>query len=256
MTGNSRKIVILQDRDVHLLRELAVMRVVDREQAKLVGGFGSTTRVNTRLLALAQAGYLRRFFWGTVGGARKALYSLSERGADAAGVPHRRPRRGQNETLAVDSRSAHQLEVNEVYCILKYRPLPDGARFVRWLSFQQPIAGTLIPDGYVEVETAGNLAALFLELDRATEGLSVWRTKVQSYLGYAASGSFAREFGSSQFRTLVITNSESRATALRGATAQLTEKIFRFTTLERIARDTFWGSVWQKTVGQDRLTLI
>ena len=79
MAGNDRKLVILQDRDMHLMRELAVMRVIDREQAKVVAGFGSTTRANARLLGLSQAGFLRRFFWGTVGGARKALYALSPR---------------------------------------------------------------------------------------------------------------------------------------------------------------------------------
>jgi len=48
MAGNDRKLVILQDRDMHLMRELAVMRVIDREQAKVVAGFGSTTRANAR----------------------------------------------------------------------------------------------------------------------------------------------------------------------------------------------------------------
>jgi FlaA1/EpsC-like NDP-sugar epimerase len=44
------------------------MRVVDREQAKIVAAFGSTTRANARLLALTRAGLLRRFFLGTRGG--------------------------------------------------------------------------------------------------------------------------------------------------------------------------------------------
>ena len=38
------------------------MRVIDREQAKCIAGFGSTTRVNIRLLALTRAGLLRRFY--------------------------------------------------------------------------------------------------------------------------------------------------------------------------------------------------
>jgi hypothetical protein len=37
MSGNDR--IILQERDLHLLRELSAMRVVDREQAKIVAGF-------------------------------------------------------------------------------------------------------------------------------------------------------------------------------------------------------------------------
>ena len=119
MPGSNRNVVILQERDVRLLRELAVMRVIDREQAKVVAGFGSTTRANARLLALTRARFLHRFFWGTVGGARRSLYSLSAHGAAQAGVPYRRPRRGQGEVLATDSFSAHQLEVNEMYCTLK-----------------------------------------------------------------------------------------------------------------------------------------
>jgi Replication-relaxation len=106
------------------------MRVIDREQAKTVAGFNSTTRANARLLALTHGKYLHRFFWGSVGGARKALYSMSPRGAELAGVPYRRPRHGQDQVLAVDSLSAHQLEVNEIYCTVKYRPLPDGAKLV------------------------------------------------------------------------------------------------------------------------------
>jgi hypothetical protein len=34
MPGIERKVVILQDRDVRLLREIGVMRVIDREQAR------------------------------------------------------------------------------------------------------------------------------------------------------------------------------------------------------------------------------
>src|SRR6266487_1550579 len=71
MTGNDKKRgLVVQPRDRKLLEELAVMRVVDREQAKIVAGFGSTTRANTRLLALTRAGLLRRFFLSS----RKSLY--------------------------------------------------------------------------------------------------------------------------------------------------------------------------------------
>src|SRR5690242_10376629 len=72
MTGNKKRGgLIVQPRDRRLFEELAVMRIVDREQAKLVAGFGSTTRANSRLLALTRSGLLRRFFLGS----RKSLYS-------------------------------------------------------------------------------------------------------------------------------------------------------------------------------------
>src|ERR1700747_1288720 len=64
MAGNKPSGVVIQERDRHLLRELAVMRVIDRDQAKRVAGFGSTTQVNARLLRLTRAGLRRRFFLG------------------------------------------------------------------------------------------------------------------------------------------------------------------------------------------------
>src|SRR5579872_4159495 len=94
MPGSNRNVVILQERDVRLLRELAVMRVIDREQAKVVAGFGSTTRANARLLALTSAGLLRRVFLGTTASGRKALYSSSKRGAQLVEVPYRGLRLG------------------------------------------------------------------------------------------------------------------------------------------------------------------
>lgn len=256
MTGNDRKLVIPQARDLHLMRELAVMRVVDREQAKLVAGFGSTTRANARLLALTQAKFLRRFFWGTVGGARKSLYSLAPRGAAIAGVPYRRPRRGEDQVLASDSYTEHQLAVNEIYATVKYRALPPGVTFLRWMSFDDPVGSGLIPDGYAEMETPEKRLAVFLEADLGTEGRKVWQEKVRAYLNYAASGDFTRRFGEPHFRTLVVTNSESRLASLRIATAPLTEKIFRFTSTERIEKETFWGPVWQKPTGGERQTLL
>src|SRR5207247_6662814 len=111
MTGNSRRGLVLQERDRHLLRELSIMRVIDREQAKCVAGFGSTTQVNARLLRLTQAGLLRRSFLGTKAGGQKALYTLSASGAKLARVPFRGLRRKSNEVLIADFFVAHQLAV-------------------------------------------------------------------------------------------------------------------------------------------------
>src|SRR5437588_6146886 len=119
MTGSNRGLV-LQPRDRRLLEELAVMRVVDREQARIAAGFRSTTRVNARLLRLTRAGLLRRFFVGTTAGGAKALYALSLKGARAIGVPLRGPQRRQDEAIVADFFVEHQLAVNEVYCRLKF----------------------------------------------------------------------------------------------------------------------------------------
>jgi hypothetical protein len=259
MTGNNYKGIILQDRDRHLLRELALMRVIDREQAKSVASFGSTTRANSRLLGLTQAGLLRRFFLGTKGGGQKALYALSPTGAKLVDVPFRGPRKTPNEVLVADFFVTHQLSINQIYCALKYRPIPIlEVRFLQWLSFYEPLESSthLIPDGYLEVLTPYKTLAAFLEVDLGHEGLSVWKTKIQNYLRYAISGTFEKRFGLPQFRVLVITDSERRMHSLRAATLSLTDKVFWFSTFHSITHDGFWSSVWLRANDERRQCLL
>jgi hypothetical protein len=208
MAGN--RPMIVQPRDLHLLRELSVMRVIDREQAKVVAGFTSTTRANTRLLTLTTAGLLRRFFLGS-GGGRKALYALSLKGAQLAQVPMRGPRRPQGALLIADNFVQHQLTVNGIYCTAKYGTIPvPQVTFHRWLGFYEPMvpAISLIPDGYVEFQTGSGMIACFLEVDLGHESLTIWKEKGSelsaacSFRGVpkavpsgTLSGSRCREFG-------------------------------------------------------------
>ena len=258
MIGNRQKGIVLQDRDDLLLRELGEMRVADRELVKCAAGFGSTTRANSRLLALTRAGLLRRFYLGTTAGGKKALYALSLNGAKVAQVPYRGPRRASETVLVADFFVTHQLEVNRIYCALAHQPIPDPeVKFIRWMNFSEPVAPgfALIPDGYVEVATPGKTLSAFLEVDLGHESRSIWRKKVEQYLNLALSGTFARLFGQSQFRVLVVTNSERRRDSLRVATAAITEKIFRFSTIKEIDGKGFWSPVWLRPKGTDLLRL-
>src|SRR5215831_10345600 len=114
MRGTRHKLVVLTARDRRLLSELGVMRVVDRELAKVVAGFGSTTRANTRLLALTQAGYLKREFVGTIAGGRKAVYNLSKKALTVSNaLADRHPNlsgTGSHSQPFLE----HQLHINEV----------------------------------------------------------------------------------------------------------------------------------------------
>lgn len=254
MAGTSkhdRRGLIVQPRDLALLRELSVMRVVDREQARLAGGFGSTTRVNTRLLTLTRAGLLRRFFLGW-GGGRKALYAISIKGAQLTGVPCRGPRRRNDELLVADHFVQHQLAINEVYCALKFGPIPAAqGSFHRWLYFNQPLATglSLIPDGYVEFSTAAGIVASFLEVDLSQEPLSIWKEKTRNYLQLALSGEFQKQFGQDRFRVIVLADSERRLHSIRKTIAGITEKIFWFATLDGIQGLKFFGAVWLRPLG-------
>lgn len=247
MTKKNKHGMVLQDRDLYLLGEIALMRIVDGEQAKVVGGFGSRTRVNARLLALTRAGLLRRFFLGTMAGPTKALYAISAKAAQLIGTPVRGPRRRQDEVLVGESAVEHQLAVNRVYCTLKYRLAPAGGPQLRtWRYFSEPLApGTkLIPDGYAEIATPEKSYGMFLEMDLGTEALRVWLDKVNAYLRYAGSGYFERDFQVARFRVLVLTKSAGRLDSLRKATASVTEKVFWFAKLESMEQDGFWSPIW------------
>jgi hypothetical protein len=256
MTGNDkRRGLVLQARDLRLLEELAIMRVVDREQAKIVAGFGSTTRANTRLLALTRAGLLRRFFLSS----RKSLYALSEKGAQLAQVPLRGPRRKADETLIADFFIEHQLAINDVYCTVKFGVIPvEGVSFRRWRAFHEPITKNipLIPDGYVEVETPRETLAAFLEVDLGHERGPVWKGKPKNYLALALSGDFEWHFGRNRFRVLVLANSERRMHSLRKTVGAITQKLFWFTTLAAVRDQGFFAPVWYRPTGDTPTHLI
>ena len=231
------------------------MRVIDRHQAKIVAGFGSITRVNARLLVLTRAGLLRRYFLGATAAGRKALYALSTKGAAFVGVPVRGPRRRKDELLVADMFVSHQLEINQIYCALKYAnvPIPE-VRFNRWMSFYKPLtpALRLIPDGYVELESPMGLFAAFLEVDLGHERLPAWKEKIRNYLQFALSDEPERRFGQRQFRVLIIANSERRVRWIRRIARASTTKIFWFTTTESIESHGFFSPIWLRAADDNR----
>lgn len=211
MRGINRGAVLLQPRDRRLLSELQFMRVVDRELAKTICGFRSTTRANTRLLALTEAGYLKRNFIGTIAGGRKAVYRLSQSQGST----------GKNSYSEIFLE--HQLQVNQVYVEIKYRPiLLASCQFHRWIAFNRILsnASPIIPDGYFELTDNSQIKSLFLEVDLGTEALRVWQKKIESYLRFATSGEFKSLFGAERFKVAVIANSGRRADSIRKITAK------------------------------------
>lgn len=248
MSGRKTQGPVIQERDRHLLRELDKLRVIDREQAKVLAPFGSTTRANARLLRLTRAGLLRRIFVGTIAGGRKAVYTLSKNGA--ALIDSNRPgltlRTGPS--VAGNLYLEHQLQINEIYLLLKYRRLPVPLTLRRWICFIEPLAPhiRLIPDGYFELSRAGTIFPMFLEVDMATETLATFRGKCEIYLNIAISGQFQKMLGQSQFRVLVVASSEERLENLRRTVRKVTSKIFWFSTFEPIHKQGFFTDIWQR----------
>lgn len=260
MSGTKYTGLILQDRDRLLLQELGVMRIVDRETAKVVAGFGSTTRANTRLLMLTRAGLLRRFFVGSVAFGRKAVYTLSPKGADLIQAQLPGIQRPVGRLVVGDKFVEHQSLVNEIYVAVKHRPTPDPSyRLQRWLSFGRELAEgiQLKPDGYFEVQSGGGQnRAMFLEVDLGTEPLPAWEQKTNGYLQLALTGQFQQRFRQQKFRVLVVCPSDRRLRHVRSAVLKHTDKIFWFTTFELIDRQGIWSPVWLRPTGDQRQALL
>lgn len=246
MNGNRGAAMVIQPRDEQLLREISVMRIIDREQAKAVVGFGSTRRVNARLLALYREGLVRRFFQGTKAGGQKAIYSLSSKGARYIGVAHREFRFANDELLVTNFFVAHQLRLNQIYCALKSKSaIPQHVKFVRWITLSEPVIPSLVPDGYFEVSVAEKNLGAFVEVDLGHEGPAVWKAKVRNYLRYAASGKFEGQFHLPRFRVLVVANTEKRMQAIRRIVRHFSDKVFWLSSFEDIERnDGLWSNVW------------
>jgi len=248
MVGNNRTGIVLQARDLLLLEALELMRVINREQAKVVAGFRSTTRANARLLALTRAGFLRRAYIG----ARQAVYWRANTELQRA----RKKGELSQEPAALFLR--HRLEINRIHLLAKYAAIPNvGWWFGRWQSFQKPLSATLplIPDGYFEIDSAQGVRPAFVEVDLGTEAIPVFAKKASLYLQLATSGEFQQLFSRSQFRVLVVTTAEGRMHRLRQAVAKLTDKIFWFAPLDVICPEKFWIASWLRPSGDQPQSL-
>lgn len=245
--------LVLQPRDVRLLRELHALRVARREDAAIVGAFGSVTRVNTRLLALARAGYLRRIAAGTERGGRRYLYVVTRQGAAAAGVGYVPVPLKARALVAGQPSFEHQLRLNALYLRVAHAPPAGAPDLIHWRTFAAPIAPglPLVPDAYFELAAPQGPLGVFLEIDQGTESHRVWRGKVRAYLQLAASGAFTARFGRDRFRVAVVVPSLRRVRTLQRTIAAATTKVFWLATQDAASGADPWGRAWYRPTVPD-----
>lgn len=243
--------LILQERDLRLLRTLSILRIIDRRQAALIAPFTSTTRANSRLHKLSKSGLLKRFFFVSALGGKRAVYSLSKK-AEVAGIAAHPINRPADSFLIGDKFVAHQLAINDVYCAAVSRNLEGTTNIQNWQGFSKPVSLTsaIIPDAYFEVRTIENIRPAFLEVDLGTEAFPVWKKKVEGYMRFATSSEFEKQFGHSRFRVLVVLTSDARMHSLRAHISKATSKLFYFSTLEKISTEGFWANIWLRPEGE------
>jgi hypothetical protein len=249
---------LVTSRDLVLLRTLDQTRVLDGSLMKTVGGFASVRRTNRRLLKLVRAGVVRRWFLGTASGGRKAIYGLSPKGARLIGATLRGLVSWRADALITTSQFlAHQEAVNAVFMLARFGVLPAGCSCVRWQSFREPLSPSvpLVPDAYFETIRDGAAYPMFLEVDRGTESSRIWLRKVELYLRLALGGEFERQFHERRFRVLAVFPSERRMEAVRRTVAKRTDKLFWFSTDDRLRQEGLCGSAWLRAKGAERISL-
>jgi hypothetical protein len=244
-------------RDLTLLKTIALLRVIDREQAKAIGSFNSATRLNYRLAALRSLGLMKQFFVGLGPGTKKAVFCLTKGGAQVAGVPYQRTRFASDATVGFDPFLIHRVAVGDVYVAVMHKALRDGVRASAWKFFETPLTANthLIPDGYFELHSGDAVRGMFLEMDMGTETARIWKKKVAEYLSFAVSGGFQERFGVPQFRVLVITTSAKRLQNLAKVISGITQKLFWLTTLEEFKTSGPWAAIWSRPADSNKHSL-
>lgn len=195
----------ITERDVRLLRDLALSHVLARDQTIALGYFGSVTRANARLKGLRDLGLATAldtpFFAQT-------LYAALPRSAEVVGervAPLAAARTGSPRFLQ------HALAVTNVRLML----LGKGA--TGWRFEPQLRAGFRHGGKDHEVRPDG-LAALggwpvAVEVDLGHVAPAKFLAKLRAYEAFAISGE-CRRWGSDTFSLLVVTTGRLRAARL------------------------------------------
>lgn len=259
MNGNNLGRVVVTPRDIRFLQALAEAKILDREQFQVVAKVRRANRANDRLGHLHNAGLLRRHFVGTEAGGRKALYSLSTRGARLLGKSKVwKFQHPDGELLIGDGFVAHQAAINRIWLEVKFRH-PEIIESPRWITFIEPLTDAipLVPDGFFSFSARDETCAHFLEVDLGTETARVWEHKVQLYVKLATDAELLnRLFGIERFRVLVTAPTERRLNNLRAVVRKQTNKIFFFLDFKTINSDGIFRAKWARPSGEERQSLL
>jgi hypothetical protein len=252
----------LTERDRNLLASLYRFRLLSRDQIMALAGFGSLTRVNTRLAALTRARLLSRkpvpIYPGK--GSAQALYFL--------GSASRSFIEAYSDDIVRLVRQISRWDLRQVeHVVTANQVLVDAIRAldhlpaVRMLSFRtEPelrqgfFDRNQVPDGWIAFEHVGRRFNCFAEIDLHHEGLGEWRGKVLRYLEYAESGLHEERFGFRSFRVLVLAKSKARLIHLRQG-SQCAGRLFLFAELGAANAQTILGPIWLPAFAETRIKL-
>jgi hypothetical protein len=286
MSGNSRKSkwqraknpepIILQPRDKEIITKVYEFGFLTREQIQKLFNFHCIVRANVRLRKLFDRSYLSRRLLPTTRGSLKAIYFLGPRGAqivaercgvDTLEIKRRQQNLVQKKELFLD----HDLLVNEVrisFC--QAIDSHEGMKLDRWLTpidcaqevsffntkLNRHFRNIFRPDGYFRYSVNNRVFNCFLEIDMSSMSNSRFQSKTSLYLDYARSGLHQQRYGLKFFRVLVITKTSERLFNLKSSTKRITNKIFWFTTSDKLTPDKIFGQIWERPGRDGKFSLL
>lgn len=236
-TSKPRDIVVeLQDRDIAILEDFLVCRIMTTAQAAALFFDGRAEAAKKRLQSLKAAGLLAE---RPRKASDPAVLYLTKAGIevlDERGVLNRYPTFGVAALVKRAAVSpltvAHELDVMDtrvaVHAALKREAQRSLVEFSTWPKlheFESETARSMPlvvrPDGFVRVREKGAEGdfehAFFVEVDRSSESLDTLVQKAAAYLNYFRSGAFALRCGGKRdhaakypFRVLFILKTEER----------------------------------------------
>lgn len=259
----------LTDRDKQIVEAVHLYRVLRQDQIQALF-FGSRSAAQRVMVRLYDHGFLERCFIPVLSGRSPTFYVLDRRGAELL-----RAEMGYDELSWHHSSKSlssdfleHTLAINDVRIAITLAASQPGFDLLEWRSesdikadydrvtLQTKTGGKraipIVPDSYFVLQTPLGRAPFFLELDRGTETLVRFQTKIRAYVAYYASGGYERRFGSKSLRVLTVTTGEKRRDNLHMSAAKLRgTKRFYFAALPDIRSETvLQAPVWYAT-GED-----
>ena len=194
------------DRDVQLVRDIALSHVLSRDQVLDLGYFGSLTRVNTRLRSLRDLNLIQRldtpFF-------QQSLYAAGTRASDVV---------SERLGCILAGRSASPRFIRHALMVTNTR-IVLARKGAEWRFEQQALASfrfrgreyTVRPDGLAKTR-AGVLA---VEVDLGHVSPSKFAEKLLGYDAFLASKQCLPAWQTDSFSLLTLTTGTSRAQKLR-----------------------------------------
>lgn len=197
----------LTERDIRLMRDLALSHVLSRDQIIALGYFTTVTRVNTRLRELRGEGMIRTLqtpFY------RQSLYVIGRKAL---------PLLGDNISRLVANRGSSPRFLQHALCTTNVRIelFRKGAKYWR---FEQQLYSCFTfanrefqirPDGFVVLN--GKRTAI--EVDLGHVPYHKFSAKLKSYAAFAVSGECKGQWNCENFSLLVLTTNRHRACHLK-----------------------------------------